>query len=127
MRGYTLGNVAALALIFGCQQLSDDVEISGNVSWNGKPMPSGMIVLQPENPRQAPAGGKIVDGQFRLRTKPGKMRVEIDAVRKTNERDPDTGTLLGEMYVPARYNRETTLLIKVTRDGKKHFEFPLSE
>ena len=84
-------------------------------------------MLQPLSPNQAPAGGKIVNGGFRLRTKPGKMRVQVEAVRATNQRDPQTNTPIGEMYIPARYNRETELEANITREGKNSFEFALTK
>jgi hypothetical protein len=113
-------------LIIGCQQANDDVEVSGAVTWNGKPLPAGMIILQPTEPRQPPVGGKIEDGKFLLHTKPGKMRVQVEAVRATRERDPETGTFLGEMYIPSRYNRETELEANITYEGKNFFEFALT-
>jgi hypothetical protein len=115
----------AIVLANGCQRANDFVEVTGTVSWNGKPIPAGMIVLQPTEPRQAPAGGKIDEGKFVLHTKPGKMRVQVEAVRATQQRDPQTGTPLGEMYIPSRYNRETELKVDVTREGKNNFEFAL--
>ena len=60
-------------------------------------------------------------------TKPGKMRVQVEAVRATQQRDPQTGTFLGEMYIPARYNRETVLEADIIREGKNTFEFDLTQ
>jgi hypothetical protein len=116
----------ACVLAGGCQPASDVVEVSGTVRWNGKPIPTGMIVLQPAEPHQAPVGGKIEDGKFLLHTKPGKMRVQVEAVRATLQRDPQTGTFLGEMYIPTRYNRETELEANITREGNNCFEFALT-
>ncbi|MEX2168080.1 MAG: hypothetical protein WD851_02115 [Pirellulales bacterium] len=122
-----LHGLLALIVLAGCSQPSDFVEATGTVHWNGAPMPSGMIVLQPIDPSQTPAGGIIEEGQFQLRTKPGKMRVQIEAVRATTERDPETGTPMGEMYVPARYNTQTELEADVTREGDNRFEFSLTD
>lgn len=117
----------ALSPVGACSRPSDVVEVTGTVTWNGEPMPTGMIVLLPTEVRQAPAGGKIADGKFLVRTKPGKMRVQIEAVRATSERDPATGTFLGEMYVPAHYNKQTELEADITREGKNRFEFALTD
>jgi hypothetical protein len=119
--------VIGCALAAGCQKTSDLVDVVGNVTWKGQPMPSGMVVFKPDDAHQAPIGGKINDGKFALKTKPGKMKVHIEAVRATQNRDPQTGAFLGEMYVPNRYNRETTLEANVTREGKNTFDFPLKE
>jgi hypothetical protein len=116
-----------LIIIAGCGRSTDEVEVTGSIKWNGKPLSNGMIVLQPQSPSQAPSGGKIDNGGFHLRTKPGQMRVEIEAVRETGQRDSETGTMLGEMYIPARYNRKTELDANVTREGKNHFDFELTD
>ena len=62
-----------------------------------------------------------------LKTKAGKMKIQIEAVRATQHRDPQTALFLGEMYVPNRYNRETTLEANVTGEGENSFDFPLKE
>ena len=109
----------------GCQRANDTVDVTGSVTWNGQPIEAGIILLQPTEARQAPAGGKIENGKFTVRTRPGKMRVQVEAVRATPKRDSQSGKSLGEMYIPARYNRETELEAIVTRDGKNNFEFAL--
>ena len=121
----TVTVVLAGLLVGGCQRASDTVDVSGMVTWNGEPIPTGMIVLQPLEPQQAPAGCKIAEGKFLLRTKPGKVRVQVEAVRTTTVRDPQSGTYLGEMYIPARYNTETELEANITRDGENRLEFAL--
>jgi hypothetical protein len=119
--------LVAVVLANGCQRANDFVEVTGTITWNGEPIPTGMIVLQPTEPRQPPAGGKIDEGKFVLHSKPGKMRVQVEAVRSTKQRDPQTGTFLGEMYIPARYNRETVLEADITREGKNTIEFALTK
>jgi hypothetical protein len=116
-----------LMMIVGCAPASDVVEVTGDVTWNGLPMPSGMIVLHPVDSQLAAVGGQIRDGKFVVHSKPGKMRVQIEAVRTTDRIDSATGTKLGEMYVPARYNSQTTLEADVARDGANHFVFPLED
>jgi hypothetical protein len=86
-----------------------------------------MIVLQPVDPKTAPAGGQIRHGKYQLHTKPGKMRVQVEAVRATNQIDPATGTPLGEMYIPARYNTQTELEAEIASDGANRFDFPLRD
>lgn len=127
IRKLILCGIWAPLLLVGCQRPTEDVEVTGTVKWNGTPLPDGMIVLQPLSPNQAPSGGRIVNGEFRLRAKPGKMRVQIEAVRATNQRDPHTGTQLGEMYIPTRYNQTTELEADITREGKNSFEFALTK
>ena len=118
-------SLLACVVVGGCRQANDLVEVAGTVTWNGKPIPNGMIVFRPMDPQLAPAGCKIADGKFLLRTKPGKMRVQIEAVRTTTQRDPQSGTYLGDMYIPSRYNTETELEANIIRDGENRFNFAL--
>jgi hypothetical protein len=120
-----LFGVLACVLVGGCQKASDLVDVTGTVTWNGKPIPTGMIVMQPMDPQHAASGCKIADGKFLLRTKPGKMRVQVEGVRATTQRDPQSGTFMGEMYIPARYNTESELEANITRDGENRFDFAL--
>ena len=114
-------------IICGCQQANDVVEVTGTVTWNGQPIPVGMILLQPLESQQAPAGCKISDGKFSLRTRPGKVRVEVESVRIPAQRDPESGAYLGETYIPSRYNRESELEASITRGGDNHFKFALHD
>jgi hypothetical protein len=111
-------------LYAGCSQ-PDMVEVSGTATWEGQPMPSGEIVFHPTDRAIPPAAGKIVDGEFKFFSKPGTMRVEIDAARKTGERDPIEGFEITELYIPAKYNRSSELKAEVTLDGENHFDFAL--
>jgi hypothetical protein len=105
---------------------SDLVDVTGSVTWQGAPLPSGMIVLKPTDPAKPPVGAKIVNGQFALRSKPGPMRVEIEAVRDSPRRYPIEGARLGEMYIPAKYNAQSELQVEVASPGPNEFKFPLT-
>ena len=41
--------IFAFIALAGCAPASDLVEVTGDVTWNGAPMPSGMVVLQPRD------------------------------------------------------------------------------
>ncbi len=90
-------------------------------------MPIGEVVFVPTDNRTSPSAGKIEQGAFAFPTKPGTMRVEIQAVRETGEIHPTEGYKITELYVPARYNTESELTAEVTRDGENHFTFDLTE
>src|SRR5262249_2024671 len=127
IRSATIVGLILACQVTGCQRATEQVEVTGTVTWNGKPLPNGMIVLQPTEAGQAPAGGKIEDGRFVLHTKPGKWRGQVEAVGSTAQRDPQTGAPIGEMYIPARYNRETKLEANINRDGDNEFDFALTD
>ncbi|HEX2474109.1 MAG TPA: hypothetical protein VHK01_05160 [Lacipirellulaceae bacterium] len=115
-----------LAAVAGCSQ-SDLIPVTGTATWKGEPMPSGEAIFFPKDPGVAPSAGRIKDGKFEFLSKAGKMRVEIEAARYTGERDPVEGFLITELYIPARYNKQSELEVEVTPDGENHFEFKLTE
>jgi hypothetical protein len=114
------------ALFSGCAR-SELIEVSGQVTFDGKPVETGEIIFHPVDTSLTPAGGRIRGGQYKLLTKPGKMRVDIQAVRKTGKRDPLEGFEITELYIPPRYNAETELTAEVTPDGENRFDFPLTK
>jgi hypothetical protein len=110
----------------GCAE-SEFVPVSGAVTWNGAPMPVGEVIFMPADNRTSPAAGKVENGAFEFMSKPGLMRVEIQAARETGEIHPTEGYKLTELYVPARYNKQSGLTAEVTRDSDNHFTFDLTE
>jgi hypothetical protein len=118
--------IVVVAAVAGCSR-SDMVEVNGAVAWKGRPVETGEIVFLPTNKSMAPAAGRIRGGQYKLLSKPGKMRVEIQAVRKTGKRDPREGFEITELYIPAKYNASSVLAADVTLDGENKFDFDLTD
>jgi hypothetical protein len=112
-----------IILLLGCSR-PETVEVSGMVTWDGAPIPNGDIVFAAIDPHIAAAAGKISEGEFRFRCKPGEKRVEIRSYRLTGKKTSQ-GNPAGEMYIPGRYNSESKLTADVTLHGKNSFEFPL--
>jgi hypothetical protein len=110
----------------GCSP-SEFVEVTGTVSWKGKSVEIGEIIFAPHDQSIAPAAGRIRGGSYNLLSKPGKMRVSIQAVRKTGKRDPQEGFEITELYIPRRFNEESELVAEVTADGDNHFDFKLAD
>jgi len=113
----------ALLMMLGCSP-PETVEVSGAVTWEGAPMPHGVIVFVDHDPHVPAAAGKIVDGAYTFRCKPGQKRVEIQSYRLSGRKTPQ-GNPIGEMYVPERYCSESNLTANVTLDGENKFDFPL--
>jgi hypothetical protein len=113
-------------IITGCSG-SELVEVAGTVTWEGKPVETGEIIFHPVDTSVTPSAGRIRGGAFSFMAKPGKKRVDIQAVRKTGQRDPKEGFEITELYIPERYNSETELEVDVTHDGDNHFEFALTK
>jgi hypothetical protein len=113
-------------LIGGCGA-SGPVEhdVSGSVTWNGEDLPAGDIIFTPADGQGVPHAGKIVAGKYRLRTTAGRHQVAVFATREFGPADPEMGARPREMYLPARYNHETTLTAEVTAGGENQFDFVL--
>jgi hypothetical protein len=115
-----------IALATGCAP-SEFVTVTGDVTWNGTAVTDGEVIFTPENVPLPPSAGKLMDGKFEFLCRPGKMRVDIQAMRKTGKRHPVHGYEITELYIPARYNTESELTAEVTRDGENHFTFNLTK
>jgi hypothetical protein len=104
-------------------------DIAGTVTLDGKPLPSGDIVFVPED-KTCPLGVAIKDGEYQLRSPPGKMRVEIrpgtEIVPSKEDLKAGRRPTIDEPCIPPQYNDASTLSVVVpSPDGKNHFEFAL--
>lgn len=122
----------ALGLCAGCGggvDRKDGLKVSGTVTLDGVPLPSGRILFRQTTGEQQAFSGEIVDGAYLVQTAPGDMRVEIVASRPVPGKfDNSNGTPepVGEMYIPAKYNAESELTVLVKTDGNNRFPFELS-
>lgn len=100
--------------------------ITGSVTYDGQPLADGAISFHPLDAKIAPQGGLIAAGRFRVRTRPGRYRVEIRATRpQAGAVELTPGATPREQYIPARYNDESTLEAEVTPQGANTFTFDL--
>jgi hypothetical protein len=122
-RAACIATLLTLSVTFGCSR-SDKVEVSGAVTWEGAPLPDGSITFFPLDPHIAATAGSIVDGAYTFEAKPGKSRVEITSYRLNGKFTP-AGKPIGEMYIPDRYNTNSTLTADVALDSDNQFNFDL--
>ncbi len=124
--GYCLGVVCIATVLSGCRdQGPERVQVSGTVTYNGKPLSSGMIRFMPTASTNAPmAGAKIKDGQYTLdqhgAVPVGTFRVEIEALRTVAAPpgmvlplDLQGKEGLDQQYIPAKYNAASQLSITI--------------
>jgi hypothetical protein len=104
------------------------VKVSGEVTFNGKPVETGDILFMPAEGHAAPEGGRIVNGRYECVCVPGKKRVEIRAIREIpGTSDPmRDGRPRVEDYVPAQFNASTNLTAEVPAAGSNALDFTLS-
>lgn len=133
----TLRGALAVLLIMtcGCGSAPKTLQVSGKVTYDGKPLEDGSIVFVPIGDDKAPgAGGTIKAGAYDIPASSGplqgvKYRVEISAMRKTGRKlpnimTPDSATIEEvENYIPKIYNGQSTLETTVMPDnaGKQDF------
>jgi hypothetical protein len=82
---------------------------SGTVTVDGEPLDDGEILLEPMEAGVGPDFGKVVDGKFAFRAKPGSKRVVIRASRLVPGSKGLYGEALLKNYLPARYNAQSSL------------------
>lgn len=98
--------------LLGCSATEDNKQmISGEVIWNGEPIPDGKISLIAED--GATDAGDISDGKFTLRTTPGNKKVSITAEKSAGfsrkaDRVPEPEPVFFQ-YIPKQYNTNTEL------------------
>jgi hypothetical protein len=115
---------AALLLVGGCGDKM--CKVTGEVTFDGKPVESGEVQFTPEDPHHRTEVGQIKDGKFELRSTPGKMKVEVKASRAIpGTKDPLNPGPIIDSYIPARYNTNTELTAEVTSGGPNHFTYHL--
>lgn len=123
-----LSCVILCCLLPGCGSAPgiERAPVSGVVTFDGKPIEKGMIVLIPTGGTKGPStGAEIKDGAFQIPVAsgpvPGPYMVEVTASRVVGRIEVQgvagvQGGLSGagtadrlEMYIPAKYNTQTTL------------------
>jgi hypothetical protein len=127
--------VLALAiplLVSGCSSEPEGpamFKVVGAVSFDGAPVADGRIQFRKADGDQKAFSGEIKDGKYSLEAEAGKMAVEITASRPSgkfdNSNPDDPPQPIGEMYIPAKYNTETTLSAEVTPAAENNFPFDI--
>jgi hypothetical protein len=117
-----VGLALAAAPLAGCGSGARTYEVTGEVTFDGQPVPEGDILFAPDDPSLAPEGGKIKGGRYQLRAKAGRYRVEVRASRPGK---PGPMGPVYESYIPEEYNNKTTLRRTVSPDRPNQFDFAL--
>lgn len=124
---------AAACLLVGCGERQELAPVRGKVTYQGKPLTSGVVMFQPQN--GPPARGQIQpDGAFELELLgeglgaplgPNKVRIS------SREQPKDTGAEigLGKLLIPKRYTDFDTsgLQVEVTPGQSDPFVFELHD
>jgi hypothetical protein len=109
----------------GCTRTAPQADVSGDVTFEGKPLAEGEIyfITLGKPPEILP----IKDGRFAGKARVGQRRVEVYAYRRA-ELSP-TATITTEAprenFIPARFNSDSNLQADVKLSGPNRFPFSL--
>jgi hypothetical protein len=116
----------------GCDSGPPVAEVSGTVSYDGKPIEKGNIAFFPDGGKGQPAGGLIENGAYTVKNvSHGIMKVEIHAPkvvgkRKLYQNDPKSAEIeISHESLPERYSNhdKSELILEVKeRAVKKDFD-----
>jgi len=120
----------ALLVSLGCgpDGSPETLEVSGSVTFDGAPVANGEIIFRDAAGQVRGCGGAIANGKYSFVASPGSKKVEITAIREipgeTVEANPGEIIAATEMYIPAKYNEQTTLTAEVS-ESETVFDFAL--
>jgi len=117
--------VVGILFCLGCHSGPRLYDVSGIVTFDGKPVDEGEMILVAADNSVAPDVGKIEGGEFHFKAKAGKKKVQIRASRKVPGQGPMGENFVYDSYIPHRYNDETTLEAEVSTTSDNHFRFEL--
>ncbi len=120
-----LGLLAAVCLTAGCNsgpKMAPTYPVTGTVTLDGKPMPEGSIVFDPEDGKGTPAAGGIKDGVFELKSTEGAKVVRINYSKTTDAKD-EYGAQTSVELVGAEFNRKSKLKATVKAGENKDLKF----
>ncbi len=104
--------------------------VTGTVTFDGAPVEDGRIQFRKAEGDQKAFSTEIKAGAYKCETEAGAMQVEITASRPSGKFDTsnpdDPPQPIGEMYIPAKYNSETTLTADVKDSGENVIPFELT-
>lgn len=127
----------ALGAVAGCDSEFATMRVWGEVSHDGRPIESGQIILIPIEGTSGPStGGAINAGQYDLSQVDGPRaggtyRVEITAYGNERSYTPNASgqgptVVVRQQVLPAKFNRNSTLNLKVSvRAEENRHDFDL--
>ncbi len=124
-----------ITLLNGCGSVDEGpakYQVSGVISFDGKPVEEGQILFIPEADNSQRQAGVIKNGSYSCECTTGKKKVEITAYRfDESKQEPDPAepgkTVPARVqYIPKKYNQKTTLTAAVSAEGDNQFAFELS-
>jgi hypothetical protein len=122
-----------MTILVGCGGVDDappTVMVTGEVTFDSKPLPIGEIIFRPADGKGRADAAAIQDGKYSLECTLGGRAVTITALREVpgavvQELETGESGVEVEQYIPEAYNDRTTLTADVTEAGDNTFNFLL--
>lgn len=124
-----------ITFLNGCGSVDEGpakYQVSGVISFDGKPVEEGQILFIPEADNSQRQAGVIKNGKYSCECTAGKKKVEIIAYRfDESKQEPDPAepgkTVPARVqYIPKKYNQQTTLTAEVSAGGNNQYSFELA-
>ena len=115
---YNISLVLVLIALVGCGGATASrttIGVKGKVTFDGKPLPEGVIQFEPKDGKGAPASAKIFEGSYEGRIEPGVKIVRINYPKVVRQEPVYPGsanspiTDVTEEQLPTKYNSESKL------------------
>ncbi len=134
MRGLCCAGVfvAVAVLVAGCSGGPEFGDVSGTVSYDGKPVEDGSITFTPTDGKGQGGGGTIKDGKYTAKVSLGTMKVNISGSKVVGKKKvyntPNSPEMpITEEILPNKYSdrNKTELTFEVKPGpGEKNWELP---
>lgn len=129
MRGSRVGAVfafvASAALVVGCSGDGNYGDVSGTVSYDGKPLEDGLIEFLPAEGKGQTASAPIKDGKYSVtKASVGNAKVQIRGSKVTGKKKmydtPDSPevAIIAEL-LPPKYHEKSELTFEVKRGANE--------
>lgn len=113
-------------VLSGCTPDNGMLDISGKVTMDGEPVPSGTISFMPVSGQGTTSGGEIIDGEYTAEVSPGELAVQVTSPQEVRKENPTAEEVERGLDVdrketiPPKYNRASVLRITVAADALEH-------
>ena len=121
---------AGLVALAGCGGGDGKGEVTGTITFEGKPVEKGAITFRSADGKGGVEGGFIVNGKYTVKAPLGPNKVEINGTKVIGKKrlyadKPDTMDLTDEL-LPKKYNEKTELTFDV-KPGAQEKDFTLTK
>jgi hypothetical protein len=125
--------LVGILLLCGCDRSPARLPVSGNITFQKKPLKNGTITFYPVS-TGTQAGDVISNGKYEIAREkglePGRYRVEISSPDGETPVDRNaapgpSGNFASKDRIPEEFNKKSKLEIEVTTGGPNQFDFTI--